>query len=263
MTDTPVPQQDNLDSTDEINYNVAEPEKKKGVIAGIRSVRDVLNDKPVDCIQPGLLCEGSVTMLVGDPGAGKTVFALKLVDAIANGRSFLGHQHIPRPVAYLDRDGNALVDVAKRMEWLQIEDGGYLKYFGSNVPEFDVPGAGSQPVVDWVNELDIRPVILLDSYSHFLDGGDENSTKDVNKLWAEIRPLKRAGVSFIILHHLGKGEDARKFLRGSTAIQAGVDYAFRVSNKTPNVGSGTQIVVRKIGKPGVTRLGAYLASQRD
>lgn len=215
---------------DLFNSNAAQSDN---YIAGIVSVRRCLDVAPVSWIQPGMLREGSVAMFAGHPGAGKTTFTLKLAGAIANGLEFLGHKHTPRPVLYLDRDDNAVGDVIERMEWLGIEDGGSLKYFGSNCPEKDVPMPGSRTVTNWVNSLPMRPVILCDSFTHFLNGGDENSSRDINALWADIRNLRRSGCSFIFLHHLGKGENVSDFFRGSTAIRAGIDFGFRVENTTP------------------------------
>lgn len=93
----------------------------------------------------------------------------------------------------------------------------------------------------WVDTLPMRPVFILDSFSKFLEGGDENSAKDVNEFWSKIDPLKRAGCSFIPIHHSGKkgekGENYRPY-RGSTAIEAGCDYMFEVENATQSGNGG-------------------------
>jgi hypothetical protein len=188
----------------------------------------------VDWIQPGMLREGTVSMLLGMPSAGKSVFALKLANAIANGLSFLGHQHSPRPVLYLDRDDNSSGDVIDRCLWLKIDDhdGGNLKYFGSNMYLYEVPSPGDPWIEEWVKAQSVAPVIVMDSFTHFMpDGGDENSAKDVNEVWKKIKSLRRRGVSFIVLHHAGKGTNATTY-RGSSAIRAGCDFMFSVTDKS-------------------------------
>ena len=202
-------------------------------ISILPTFKESVKASSVGWIHPGMLREGTVAMFVGHPGSGKSTFSLKLGDAIANGKEFLGYKHQSRPFAYLDRDVNSVEDIIERMEWLKIEDGGNFKYFGSNFPQVDVPMPGSKMVEKWVDKQNIRPVILCDSFANFLEGGDENSAKDVGKLWENIRRLRRFGVSFIFLHHLGKGQEAADFIRGSTAIRAGVDFAFKVENTTP------------------------------
>jgi RecA-family ATPase len=202
-------------------------------ISVLPTFRESLNGLPVSWIQPGMLREGTAAMFVGHPGSGKSTFCLKWGDAIANGKEFLGHKHEARPFAYLDRDVNSVDDLIERMKWLQIQDGGNFRYFGSNFPQVDVPMPGSKMVEKWVDKQSVKPVILCDSFVNFLEGGDENSAKDVAKLWDNIRKLRRFGVSFIFLHHLGKGVNAADFIRGSTAIRAGLDFAFKVENTTP------------------------------
>jgi AAA domain-containing protein len=91
-------------------------DKKVNPIFLIKSVRNNV-EAPVEWIQPGMLREGTVTMLVGKPSAGKPVLALSLGNAIANGLNIRGHQHTPRPVLYLDRDDNSHGDVIDRMDW--------------------------------------------------------------------------------------------------------------------------------------------------
>jgi RecA-family ATPase len=210
------------------------------VISVMPTFKQRRGDKPISWIHPGMLRPGAVAMFVGHPGSGKSTFILKWLDAIANGKMFLGHQLTARPILYLDRDVNTEDDILERMEWLKLEDGGNFKYFGSNLPEVDVPMPGDPMIEKWVNKLvangvDVRPIIVCDSFSLFLNGGDENSSKDVNALWTNIRKLKRYGVTFIFIHHLGKGKDVLDFFRGSTAIRAGVDFGFKVENTTPGL----------------------------
>jgi archaellum biogenesis ATPase FlaH len=227
-----------IDEVNDVNGNVADAPKPNW-IANIKSVMDDDDDSDEGWIHPGILRQGEVTLFVGDPSAGKTVIALKLVDAIANGRYFLGHEHSPRSVLYIDRDGNGTKSVIKRMKWLGVSDGDSLKYAGLNIvkyaPRGVIPMPDAKDVEDWVDWLiwsgQLPPVIVIDSLGRFIEDGDENSAQAINKFWMRIEKLKSKGCTFLLLHHSGKGENTKKG-RGSTAIPAGIDYGFKVSNKT-------------------------------
>ena len=58
---------------------------------------------PGGWIHPGMIREGTNVVISGAPGSGKTTFALKLADAIANGKEFFRTQthqapcSVPRP----------------------------------------------------------------------------------------------------------------------------------------------------------------------
>ena len=241
MTVTPAA----LEEIAEINFNVNDKHPSANWIHNVGSVRDS-KITAVDWIHPGVLREGTVTMFTGLPGSGKSTFSLKLGDAIANGRILLNSPHSPRNVLYLDRDGNAVGDVIDRMNWLRVTDGGNLKYIGSNV-EHDIPMPNAKVVIDWVETLSTPPVFILDSFSKFLDGGDENSTTDVNKFWSKIDPLKRAGCSFILIHHAGKTTEHSRQYRGSTAIEAGCDYMFEFKDDTQS-GNGDLLATIRMNR---------------
>lgn len=206
------------------------------VIAGIRGVRTYADDVPVSWIQPGMLREGTVCMLVGDPSAGKSSFAAAWLYQVAIGGTFFGHDHEPRPVLYLCKDSDSLGDVIARFDWLRIGDGGTFKFFGANLCEHDVPDPWDDEILGWLNRDDMRskrPIFVIDSFVHFLRENDDNSNKDINHFWKNIERLKKVGCSFVIIHHAGKAETAKKY-RGGSAIRAGCDYMFTMEGHDKN-----------------------------
>ncbi len=94
----------------------------------------------MDWIHRGMLMEGMSTILVAREGVGKSLFAVNLANAVANGGVFLGQKHKPRPVLYLDME-NPLAVAAKRTKEFSIRTGGNLKYVGL----FTNSGGGAQP----------------------------------------------------------------------------------------------------------------------
>ena len=65
----------------------------------------------------GLLCEGTVVIMAGEPGVGKSVLAYTLSLSIASGLgNFLGKQTNTGPVLYFDEE-NSLPDTRQYLRW--------------------------------------------------------------------------------------------------------------------------------------------------
>lgn len=77
---------------------------------------------------------------------------------------------------------------------------------------------------DWINLQWRPPLIVIDSLVRFASG-NENETETWKQWWETIARYKAKGVSFLILHHSGKGDTTREG-RGSTDITAGSDFKF-------------------------------------
>jgi RecA-family ATPase len=73
------------------------------VIDEIPSVRSFTKRETV-FIFPELIPQGTITLISGQPEAGKTTFTLHVCDAIAKGTKALGHVCQQHPVVYLTRE---------------------------------------------------------------------------------------------------------------------------------------------------------------
>jgi hypothetical protein len=197
-------------------------------LTDVGSIEDYARQTPVDWIHRGILMEGMSTIFVAREGVGKSLFAVNLANAVANGLSFLGQTHKPRPVLYLDRE-NPLAVVEKRAKEFKIRSGGNLTYVGLYAHNGEVPNPGTKvggvdQVLNYVNRQWIPPLIVLDSLVRFMPG-NENATEAPKAFWERIKPLTGRGCSFLILHHAGKGETTQQG-RGSTDIVAGCDILY-------------------------------------
>src|SRR5690348_979030 len=69
-------------------------------------LRDLLNDQSLegeaDWLLKGFLARGCLTLISGDPKAGKTTFCIHLAHAIATGTPFLGREANASPVLWVD-----------------------------------------------------------------------------------------------------------------------------------------------------------------
>ncbi|MDP8989486.1 MAG: helicase RepA family protein [Acidobacteriota bacterium] len=173
----------------------------------------------LDYIVPEALAEGSITLLTGDSSHGKTTLVFAWMrDAIAAGR----------PALVLDRDCNPRERVLDRMRRIGLVDGPLLRVWGGwNLSEAPLPD--SPEVIAWVKRCERPPIVLMDPFLRFLDGGDENSAVDVRATMHRGRRLANLGAGVIVSHHDGKGESSKDY-RGSSDLKASVDQAFHLSN---------------------------------
>ncbi len=170
-------------------------------------------------IVPDVLAEGSMTLLTGDSSHGKTTLVFAWMrDANAEGRAAL----------VLDRDNNPRERVLERMNRIGLVDGPLLRVWGG-WNQHEAPSPDSPEVLAWIRKCDPKPIVLMDPFLRFLDGGDENSSTDVRATMHRGRRLANLGAGVIVSHHDGKAESSRDY-RGSSDLKASVDQAFHLSN---------------------------------
>jgi len=197
-------------------------------IADIDAIQSVFayRSAPIEFAVHNIIAYSAITLISGDAGCGKTTLITAMASHIANGTSFLGRTATQlRKVLYLDRE-NSLPIVQERLRRLRVTDGANLKYFGAHVGEVPMPGS---PIVKaWLQRTEPKPVVFVDSLSAFMDG-NENSTEDIRRFMQQLRDLATLGAAVVILHHVGKGENAQEY-RGSSDIKAAIDLGFILRN---------------------------------
>jgi hypothetical protein len=168
----------------------------------------------------GLIPEGAITLLTGDSGHGKTIFATAMAGGVARGHPFLGRSSRKRKVVYCDRENGAGI-VKKHLHDLHIDRTQDLIFWGNwCAHEADGPQSGSLLQLARLE----RPMLIFDPVIAF-NPGDEQSSNETRAFMQPIRNLAAAGASPVLLHHVGKSENA-KLYRGSSDYKASVDVAF-------------------------------------
>jgi archaellum biogenesis ATPase FlaH len=186
--------------------------------ANVPSIWDF--ESTVRYILPDLVPEGGITLITGDSGHGKTIFVTAMARAIVTGGEFLGRLAQRRKVIYLDRE-NPLGLVKQHLLDLHIEKTSNLIYWG-NWCEYPADGPASVSLLELARAE--RPVLTFDSLIAF-HPGDEQDASETRRYLQHFRNLAAAGATIIVLHHIGKGDNARQY-RGSTDIKASVDVAW-------------------------------------
>jgi replicative DNA helicase len=211
-----------------------------------------------------LVPEGAITLITGDSGHGKTIFATAMAGAIATGSPFLGRATIKRKVLYLDRENPAGV-VKQHLHDLHIDETPDLTVWGSwCAAEPDGPDSKSLQKFAAVE----KPVMIFDPAIAF-HTGDEQSSTDTRAFMQHYRNLAAAGATVVLLHHVGKSENAKMY-RGSSDYKAAVDVAYLLEKLGDPAGalSEAKLVPFKNRFGGSTTLplsfqdGAFHASQR-
>jgi archaellum biogenesis ATPase FlaH len=182
----------------------------------------------VDWLIERLLPVGSVNLLAGDSGSGKTWLAHAIAGAVARGAEFMGLRVLRRPVLYLDGE-NPLVIVKRNLQELAIGPTEELLIWGGWHHE-PAPGPDKEWLLDFVKAqpADRKPLLIWDSLVEF-HNGDEQSSTQTREFMKHFRALADVGATVLILHHTGKAKSAQQY-RGSSDIKAAVDVALLVTS---------------------------------
>ncbi len=167
-------------------------------------------------------------ILVGPPGAGKSLFALAVVNSVARGTPLFGLKSV-------QRQGWVLVLLAESVASWGARSATWNEFHGLDVtPDFGavidgVNFASPKAIADLSavvrDEIKARggypALIVLDTVSSAIPGVDENNQAAVTPLLAELNRWVRYGIPVIALHHPSKGGAA---YRGSSAFQGNIDW---------------------------------------
>ena len=184
------------------------------------------NVERVTEVVDGMIAQGTLGMLVGADGVGKTLAAVALSCSVATGAPFLGHIiRKPGPVLYLASEG---------LESIRPRVAAWAKHHGKDMADLDgihlstieagtlalLNPADTQAIIDDIDRLGIKPaMVVIDTLA--MAGGleDENSAAQMGALMANLRRIAEASGAYVmVVHHAGKGEGAK--YRGSSALRA-------------------------------------------
>lgn len=188
-------------------------------------------------IVEGLIAAGSVNLITGDSGVGKSTLMLELAGAIAHGKPFLGRETKRRPVLYVDRE-NPLFIVKERLLRLRIDPTPDLIVWGTWADPW--PEGPTSPATIQFARAE-KPVIVFDSLISQNTGGDEQNASEMRRHMEGYRKLATLGATPAILHNTGKSETA-KWFRGSSDIKAAIDTAYLlepIGGGVPGTGLGS------------------------
>jgi hypothetical protein len=172
----------------------------------------------IEYVRDPELPRGAVVAVTGDAGCGKS----SLVTAWA--RDAWRNKGVPALI--LDRE-NPISVIADRLERLGTEDGPGVRFWGGWLAE-EAPLPDSRVILDWVRTCEPRPLVIVDSFSAF-HGGDQNDASETRAFMHRCRRVADLGACVIVIHHDGKAETSKDY-RGSSDFKAAVDQAYHVAS---------------------------------
>lgn len=204
---------------------------------------------------PKFAIPGALTILAGDPKAGKTTLLLHLLSAVTNGEKFLGEQCLKTNALYASEQ-NSVVLREQLRNVPALESNSRLHFIPLEMNcEWELEGHGDEPhnyghplyrakvFTEWREQVDFwrkqivkthAKILVVDTFVSFarLESGDSFDAGVMTGLFMELKTLfqTRNDLSIVVLHHLRKGDSnnpspIRKFsdVAGSYALRAATD----------------------------------------
>ena len=181
----------------------------------------------------GLLIDGAMSVVYGDSNTGKTFFVLDLALHVASGVEWRGRAVDRRGVLYLALEGSH--GISNRVAAFK------LVHQVRDLPFVVVPIALDllDPTADTIRVIEAAKVaasklgipvglIVVDTLSRAIAGGNENSPDDMGALVRNIDIIRQELPAHVaIVHHSGK--DTAKGARGHSLLRAATDTEIEVT----------------------------------
>lgn len=173
---------------------------------------------PIEWVVDGLVQRGSLTVVAGPPGSGKS--AAVLSGLLADGGPWLGRKVDAGPALWL---GFEAADSTRR-RLMALDPDEHAQVCIERAPPNLLDVEAFEDIDGILDEADYgfgRPVeiVVVDALASAMRTGDENSIRDVGKaLGVLLKLAERRDLTVILIHHTGKSSDALP--RGHSSIIA-------------------------------------------
>lgn len=211
--------------------------KRVNPFATLEELDDILSG--IEWLWPGWIPKGFSSLLVGDPGVGKSIIALNLVAKVISGDCFPleADKHRPQNVIWIETEASQQVlnirakafGFDRKKLFLPVIDGDLLG-------QPDISNESHREQIVQLIEAKEPALIVLDSLGSSQPGG-ENRKEDIAPVMEFFAMVARDyNTSVLVVHHLRKQspnestEVSLGRVRGSTAISALCRSVIAVTN---------------------------------
>jgi hypothetical protein len=185
--------------------------------------------EPIEWLANNIIAKCSVNVLVGKFGSKKTWSALHLAVCIALGIPFVGIPTLPTRVLIIDEesgDTRMSIRMGDTLRGLQT-DSSCPVYFIS-LGGFNLfKNAGDEALLRSYIQETGAGLVIIDALADIMAGGDENSVKDTQPVFAALKRIsEETTAAILILHHTNRQDK----YRGSSAIPGAVDVMLLIES---------------------------------
>jgi len=187
---------------------------------------------PQEWLVPGIFPKRCVSVVAGAPGCGKTALLTNLAVAGCEKTRWLGREVRGGPTLWLAAE--AAKSTEDRIRALTGFHPSLPVCFATQFPSL----LDERVVSVIINSIDAAAehfgakveLLVLDSLSSAMRGGDENGSKDMTRAMGALLELtERRNVTTIVLTHIGKGTGLQT--RGHSSVTADATAAFAIRQK--------------------------------
>lgn len=165
----------------------------------------------------GLIAEGSINVIWGTPGGGKSFVSAAIARAVSTGAPFLGRPTAQGRVLYVSTEG----DVRKRF----VADGLDLPNVDTCTESVDLMVPEDVDALCQHIQQQGYSLVVYDVFVECMIG-DENSTEDMAAAMRGVRAIRDAtGCAQLIVHHSNKTGEA---MRGSSVLMGAADNEMQI-----------------------------------
>lgn len=208
--------------------------KQSGATFDLLSLADLEAMPPPQWLVHETIAQGGLTIIYGDPGAGKSFIALDMALRIAQGMNWHGVRTRRTGVLYIAGEGAR--GIGKRVTGWRISHG---------IDAFDAPFMLLPVAVQMTDDTDraklLRTIdaaktamdfdvglVVIDTVSRAIAGVDENGQEAMSAFIRACDQVKEhTGGALIGIHHSGK--DKERGMRGSSVLLGGVDASIKLT----------------------------------
>lgn len=216
------------------NHYVAPPGSEEALLASIVGcMASDIKMEPVRWLWPGRIAKGKISILVGDPGLGKSQICASLAAVITTGGTWPTDRTPCEPgsVIILSAEDDANDTIAPRLAAAGADRSKvYLLSAVNFHTEDDTPAQRAFSVMDDLAKLEARirkmndvRLLVIDPISAYMGMADSYKNAEVRGLMVPLQQLaQKYGVAVLLISHLTKSQSSSALMRvqGSVALPA-------------------------------------------